>query len=226
MRIVRTQARLTSKYLKEAEKIVLEAIRTNNFKDLKYKLERVLHILPQNALKIVEEVARYEAEYSTKKLRKYSEADVVELDPDTAAENSGDVLISTTIGKPPLSIEETYQVYADTKVSQFMQIIDDGETQDLEDDEIASNVKDKTDGLFSYQLAALAGLAVIGTANMTRNEVAAQNDLQVDWVLDLELNNCPYCEDMADGGPYDPSEVDGLIPAHANCGCTLVPVLE
>ncbi len=45
----------------------------------------------------------------------------------------------------------------------------------------------------------------------------------VEWSLDLELNNCEFCESMSDSGPYLPEEVDGDIPAHINCGCTLVP---
>lgn len=45
----------------------------------------------------------------------------------------------------------------------------------------------------------------------------------VEWTTDLELNNCRYCEDMADSGPYLPEEIENEIPAHSNCGCTLVP---
>lgn len=37
---------------------------------------------------------------------------------------------------------------------------------------------------------------------------------------------CQECEDIADGGPYDIDEAEGLIPAHGSCRCSFVPVSD
>lgn len=226
MRLVRTQANTTKKYLQRGQDIVLEAIKTKNFKDLQYKLEKELSLIPAYAMQIVNELAIYENQFTTKKLEKYSTTPIKKLSVEQVKEATPDIKISTTIGKPAQTILNTYKSFADTKAKQYVQIVDDAQVEGLDDSELEDIVAERTDGLFTTQNMALAALAIVGTSNSIRNDLADENLLEVDWVLDLELNNCPYCQDMADGGPYNPLDVDGLIPAHANCGCTLIPILD
>lgn len=225
MRLVRSQAKVTKAYLKKANDILIKAIRTGNFVGLQTQLEKELRLLPQQAMQLVISVAEYEAQFTYKKLKKVKN-NAVELSTTRAVTIVEDVKIKASIDRTPLSIRQTYTTFVENKVQQYVQLARDIETQDLDEDEAEQLVNEKTNGLFTAQNLALAGLAILGTANMIRNEVADINYLNVDWSLDLELNNCPYCEEMADGGPYDPAEVDGLIPAHANCGCTLVPIFD
>lgn len=37
---------------------------------------------------------------------------------------------------------------------------------------------------------------------------------------------CEICEDLASRGPYSIDEARGMIPAHPNCRCTLLPIVE
>lgn len=37
---------------------------------------------------------------------------------------------------------------------------------------------------------------------------------------------CPECIEIADGGPYDVNEAQGMIPAHPNCRCAFVPAYD
>jgi len=213
MRLVRTQARLTINQLKDVEKIILEAVRTNDFRYLNFYVSSKLK-MSNESKELLRELSAYEAEFTTKRIKKYypyKDTGVVKIEGDAE-----DFLISTTLNKPSATIEDVYNAFALSATNVYTQV--------LEEDDVEEAVQQKTAGLLSVQAMALAGLAVLGTANMTRNEVASQLNMQVDWVLDLELNNCPDCEDYADNSPYDPDEVDGLIPLHANCGCTLVPI--
>lgn len=230
MRMIGTQAKATKRYLNKAKDIILEAIRTKNFNNLQEVLEVQLQLIPAQALVLVKELARYEAEYSYKKIKKNApkaiKSEIKKLDNSRINEVVQSTLINTSIEAPKRTIIGSYQNFAVSKARQYMQIVADARTQYWNDDEFEDEIEERTDGLFTTQNLALAGLAVVGIANSIRNETASDNGLQVEWSLDLELNNCPYCEDMAAGSPYDPEEVQDEIPAHANCGCTLIPIFN
>lgn len=226
MRLIRTQAKATRDSLIKAQNILLEAIKKNDYRELQNKLQQELNVLPVQAMQIVKDLAVYENKFTTKQLDKHSPVPVVRIPDELIAKSVDTIKISTTINKPSQTIPDTYRTFVATKSQQYVQIVQDAQLQDMDEDSLSASVREKTSGLFSTQNLALATLAIVGTANYVRNQVANENLLQVDWVLDLELNNCSYCEDMADNGPYNPTDVDGLIPAHANCGCTLIPILD
>ena len=223
--MVRTQARTTKAYLKKAEDIMLTAIKTNNFNNLQFKLEKELQLMPQQALVLVESLANYEAQFTANKIKKVK-PDVVKLSEQQITEAVKEIKIKTSTSSPPIQIKDTYKKFVDIKIKQYVRMAVDIDSQDMDEEDAIALVSDRTNGLFSTQNLVLAGLSILGTANSIRNDVVDANDMQVEWVLDLELNNCSYCQDMADDSPYDPSDVDGLIPAHSNCGCTLVPIFD
>lgn len=197
--------------------------------NLQARLEKELNLIPAQALVLVNELARYEAEYTYKKIVKNTpkalKENVKKLDESRIELIVNSTLINTSIQAPKRTIGTAYRQFAENKARQYMQIVNDSQVVGWDDKETERRIKDRTSGLFTTQNLALAGLAILASASSIRSEVAKENLMMVDWVLDLELNNCPYCEDMANGGPYEPDEVLDQIPLHANCGCALVPIL-
>lgn len=201
---------------------MIEALKSGDIEGVDTIVEGILTELTDQVAPILNDLAAYENEFSIKMLKRFTDKeDVVGTE---TGNRMDDVQLSTTLNTDPITINDAYNTYATMKAEQYQKMLDEFELDDEEDTITA--IKEKTDGQFSYQLAILAGLSITAMANTIRAEVADNNNMLVDWVLDLELNNCPDCEDYADGGPYTADQVDGLIPLHANCGCTLVPVNE
>lgn len=67
-------------------------------------------------------------------------------------------------------------------------------------------------GVLSNLLRGLGGIA--GGGGLV-NVLTAGDDLV-----------CQECEDIADEGPYELDEAQGLIPAHPHCRCAFVPALD
>lgn len=225
MRLIRTQASRTKSYLKKAESIMLTAVKTKNYNNLFIKLQQALQYMPQQAVQLINELAVYEAKFTASKIKKVK-PDVVKLTEqqvDTAVKN---IKIKTSTTSTPLLIPVVYTQFVKAKTQQYTQLAADIQTQDMDEEEAVQLIKERTNGLFSTQNLALAGLAIMSTSNNIRAQVAKENLMQVNWVLKLELNNCPDCEDMADGSPYNFEDVDGMIQMHVNCGCALVPVFD
>lgn len=223
--MVGTQAKATKKYLDKAKDTILKAIKRKDFLNLQFKLQRDLNLIPEAALKLVQELAQYEAEYTYKKIKKYDASNAEALSEQQVNQIARDVLINTSIDAPKRNIENAYRQFATSKARQYTQIVNDAQLEEWDDEELQDEIEDRTNGLFTTQNFALAGLALLSVASEVRSTVANESGMQVEWVLDLELNNCPYCEDMANGGPYDLEEVSDEVPAHSNCGCTLIPIL-
>lgn len=221
MRLVRTQAKDTKKIIKKAEAVILEAIRTGNFFNLQIKLEAVLNALPGTALELVRSLAIYESKFSYKTLKKHNKdtKPITESVAITAAET---VKVATTLHRPSQTIENTYTKFATSIVVRQIQLVRDAQVKELPKDEMVGLVTAQTAGLFSYQNLALAGLAVIGTANEVRAEVARANDYKIEWSAILDESTCGFCEDQ-DGQIFENSE-ENEIPAHANCRCTWIIV--
>lgn len=227
MRLVSTQAKVINPILDKAVQIIVNAIKTRNFAFLQMRLEKELGVIPYVAMRMVEELALYEAQFTTRQLVKHkvrNRNNIVKLSEAKVTEIVPQIKIKTSTQSTPKTITETYKSFAQTKATQYTRIVSDAQVLGWDDEETVQAVQEKTDGLFSAQNLVLAGLVMMGTANYIRNEVSSENELLVDWTLDLELNNCEYCMYMADNSPYNPSEVEGEIPVHGRCGCTLVPV--
>ena len=223
--MIKTQAKDTKALLTKASNLAIKAKKDGKIRGVESRIKDVLNGIPAIAAEGIQSLAKYENEYSSKKLTKYLPTAVDSINKLFLTDTENKVMVSTGLNTPPRTLNSLYKGFAAAKTKQYMQIIRDSEVQKLDNEEFESIIEERTDGMFSFQNLALAGLAIVGTANTIRNEISNSNDLQVDWVLDLELNNCSYCEDMANSGPYNPEDVDGEIPAHANCGCTLIPLL-
>jgi SPP1 gp7 family putative phage head morphogenesis protein len=53
--------------------------------------------------------------------------------------------------------------------------------------------------------------------------------VEAEWYADFDA--CPICQDLASGGRngdgvYPLSEIEGMLPAHPNCRCTILPVVR
>lgn len=220
MRLIKTHAKDSLIYIKRAEALVLEALRTGNKVGLSKKLADVFKDMPQMVQKSVDSLALYEALFTAKQIKKKP------LSKEVVLEKAANIKVSLTTGKPPVALESVYKLFAAKNAKQYMQTVRDARALN-EDPEVTSNkVKEQTKGLFTTQNLAIAGLAVLGTMAIARGLVAKKYDLQVNWVLDLNLHNCDYCIEMADNSPYDPADVEGEIPVHVRCGCALIPDLS
>lgn len=193
--------------VKQLEKAVIAAIEDK--KKAKAIINKGLKGVSDIATGLAKDVLDYEYEFLNKLAKKKKE---IETDVK-------DVLMKTTINKKALPISKTYDKFTAYTKKQYLQTINDADALELDDGEIIENIKETTKGRINYANLALAGLLIGATANHVRNQYFEK----VDWVLDLELNNCPDCEERAADSPYNRDDVEGDIPVHANCGCQLVP---
>jgi len=224
MRLIKTQANKTRHGLKEAERITKQAIDSGDYRGLRNKLTMVMGGIPVEALKLIEELALYEAGYSTKKLQQYSKGvkikkptnkEIVELITVTP--------VSVSLNRKPATILDTYQLFVDAKVKQLVQIAKDVEVEGTDADVAQKKVSDTVNGLFTVQNLALAGVAIIAGANLARQRVASKNNRHVEWSAILDEATCPFCDEM-DGQVFDENDITDEIPAHANCRCTWIIV--
>jgi len=225
-RLIKTQAKKTKAVIDKAHKIVIKAVRNRNPAFLQLRLQQELDKLPKTAMEMVSDLAHYESKYTADKLSQYSNNSVKYLTKDDINGIIPEIKVKATAQATPLTISNTYKKFAEIKAAQYAQLVSDLDIQDVDEEDALQQIQEKTDGLFSTQNLALASLVILGTANFMRNQVSDINNLQVDWVLDLELDNCADCQAMADDGPYDPEEVDSMIPMHYRCGCSLVPIID
>ena len=218
MRLINTQARATQKHLKQARDAVLKAIESGKIAGLKTELDSILGKLPNDAVKLIKEIAAYEKDFTQRKIKKYAKKEIKETSDRFIKEKAVKTKIAVTIKKPKQSIEDIYSAFAGTKVKQLMQTMSDARVLKEEPEVTTQKVNNLTNGLFSHQNKSLAALAVIGGASIARTYVAFKNRMRVQWTADFESSNvCPYCEEM-DGTIYHEETDD--IPAHANCACT------
>lgn len=222
MRLVRTQARKTRAALKKAESIVLEAIKNNDYGNLRIKLTQTLGAIPAQAMVLISDLAIYEAEFNQKILKKELGIDV-SVSPDAVINKLYTTPVATTVGGEKNTIRLTYQKFTDKKTLEILRTVSEARTLGKDSEFIQEKISSLTDGLFTAQNLALATIAISMTSNIIRSYVAGLAGLLVEWSVDLELNNCEYCLSK-DGEIFEASEVEGEIPVHARCGCTLIPV--
>ena len=221
MRLVRTQARETKKLLNKAYAFVVEAIRTGNYYNLQQKLEVVLGAMPGTAMKLVNELAWYEANFTKQRLSRWNKdlkiKGVRKAEVISTAET---VNVAVNIDRTTQNIPNTYNLYAAAVISRTLLTLSDKQITFATKEETTAAVKEKFQGMFAVQNLALAGVAVIGVANASRGLVAEENNMQLEWSAILDESTCDYCEDQ-DGQVFETIE-DSLIPAHANCRCTWI----
>lgn len=223
MRLINTQSNRTKKLLKEAEKRIIKAINDDSYASLRTDVKAILDGMSNESKPLLKELAKYEADYTTKKIKKYN-GKAKPLSSKAVNDVYSNTKISVSLNRAPKPVETTYQLFADAKLKQYIQTIRDSKVLKEDKDTLITKIQEQTRGLFFTQNQVLAASGVIGIANGVRLAVADKNSMLVEWVLDLELNNCEYCIEQADNSPYNPEDIDGLIPAHGRCGCTAVPI--
>ena len=68
--------------------------------------------------------------------------------------------------------------------------------------------------------------STIARAEQVQEELETALPEQVDVLTAGDNLVCPVCEEIAENGPYDLEEAEGLIPAHPWCRCAFVPAGE
>ena len=69
-RLVRTQAKTSQQYIKKAEKIIIKALENQEFTGLADKVMAALGPLPRESMRLAQELAQYEAEFTSKLIKK------------------------------------------------------------------------------------------------------------------------------------------------------------
>lgn len=218
MRLVKTQAKTTLKIIKQAEAIILKAIRNKKYFLLRERLNKIFEKLPKEALKLLLSLGIYERDFIVKKIRFYRNS-ARTVNNKEVKEKILQTPVSVALRRPPLTIEDTYKQFAEAKTKQYTQAIVDSVLLNEDQEVLETKIKDLTKGLFTVQNEALAGVAVIGVANMIRAIVADENDMLVVWTAILDDHVCEFCESM-DGSIFRESEIEQEIPAHSRCRCT------
>jgi hypothetical protein len=145
MRLVNTQAKNTKKYLKEAEKLILKAAHSGNFKSLSNDLKNTLDKMPKEALKIVKELAVYENTFTSKRIKKYKGRgkQLSKSRIDNTIEN---LKVSVSVPRPSQTIEDTYKSFTQAKTKQYVQAVRDWKVKEEPIDVLESRVSDLTRG--------------------------------------------------------------------------------
>jgi len=225
MRLVRTQAKETKKILNKAYAFIVEAIRTGNYLNLQAKLEAVMGAMPGTAMKLVNELAWYEANFTKQRLARWNkELKIKGVLKQEVLSTAETVNVAVNIDRTPQTIANTYKLYAAAVISRSLLTISDKQITLATKEETTAAIKEKFQGMFTVQNLALAGVAIIGVANAVRGLVTEANGMQLEWSAILDESTCNYCEEQ-DGEIFDTSE-ESLIPAHANCRCTWLIVNE
>lgn len=220
MKLIRSQAKIGTTFLKRAEKILLRATETGKYDRLRVDLIALVGELPRDALKALYELATYETRFTARVVKKYL-PQAIKVPTDVQVIRKVDTKkVSVSLRTMPQTIEQSYQLFAGAKVNQYLQAVRDSQTMGESPELQQARIKNLTSGLFSVQNLALAGVAVVATANMSRALVATENKLQLEWSAMLDEATCDYCDEM-DGSIHE-SDFDNEIPAHSNCRCTWI----
>lgn len=224
MRLVKTQAKVTKYQLKEAERIILLAIQRNKLGGLRANLQVVLGAIPTEAIKLLNELALYETAFTVRVLKRELKKEVIKPDDAAVIKKVDVTLVAVALNKVNQTIKETYNTFASNKLKQYAQVLKDAKVIKEESEVTATKIKSLTSGLFTVQNLALAGVAVIAVANMSRAEVVLENGMSLQWAAELDNATCPFCE-AQDGLIFTEEEsASAIIPAHSNCRCTWIPV--
>lgn len=205
---MKTQARKTKKLLNIAANYYI-----NGKRDLgKQALLSIIVV----GIELVNELARYEASFTYKKLKKYvKDRTIQELTENQVQAAIQAAKVKVNKDRDAETIINTYEQFIRNKIAQYEKISDETPEEDL-----PRVIKDKTNGLFTWQNLAIAGVIIIGIANFIRERTAQVNDLYVEWVAILDKSTCDFCR-RVDGSVHK-APTKYHIPAHSNCRCTWI----
>lgn len=92
--------------------------------------------------------------------------------------------------------------------------------------EIAREINNRVDKIGITRARALARTEVISAhaeASLNTYQEAGIEGVDVEAEVLTAAGACPICLALAENGPYTIQQARGLIPAHPNCRCALVP---
>lgn len=181
---------------------------------------------------VLAELAKDEADYINTHFKDVSpvQLDTVLPDPTQLA-----AIVSVNPVQGRLLSEWTSDM-EDADVQRIMDAVKIGMAQGDTSDDIVRRVLgttalDGADGIVNMSrtsLAAITQTAVSTIANEARAQYyAANSDIiqEVQWVATLDADTCPECGDL-DGQTWPVGEEEEQPPAHINCRCVMVPVLD
>jgi len=94
---------------------------------------------------------------------------------------------------------------------------------------LSKDVRNRVDKIGKVRARTIARTEVIRAHHVATiqeyKQAAADMDVNVKAeVSTAGFNVCPICVDLENGGPYSLRRVEGMIPAHPNCRCVIIPV--
>lgn len=182
------------------------------------------------------DIAEYESQFASKVYSKYLEETIAPIDRDilekvfltqnmainTVKKVDGEYVVNEEATKR--SISAAYEQFGRRKADELVQIIKDGEVNNLTASEIINNINERVAGLQSTQAGSLALTSVNYSTNVAKTETISQSDViqYVQWDADAELNHCDYCEEQ--NGQIWPIDEAPDTQVHYGCNCELIPI--
>lgn len=196
-----------------------------DIKALQASLVQIVNKAMQAALSDIKELAKYEADFNVKLLKK-------ELSEVSEAVEA--TLIAALLNKPmPVGladkgvnrkIDPAFKKFSEQTARQLIQPIKD--VQLLGGDTIIASetMAALAAGLLSAQARSLSRSSVVHAANTSKEEVYKVNPItQVEWISVLDSSTTPYCRGQ-DGKVYDIGK-GPRPPAHYNCRSITRPLI-
>ncbi len=211
--------------VKEAISLVSSEERVSNVSSV---LRDAISPLREEAKISLEEIAKYESEFTAKTLTRYVEGEVLPvseskliraLDTNNMEINNIDRKLGSN-----KSINNAYKQFGNRKADELAQIIKDGAYQNLDKAEIIANLQRHADITINRQIDSLAETSVNYASSIGRNETLTQAEQveYVEWVLDDSVQqHTDYCLEH-EGNIYVSGD-SPVPPAHWGCQSDLVP---
>lgn len=165
MRLTATQAKVTQRYINSTRDYILNSLKVGQF-DFGM-IQSKLSGLPNEALKLINELAQYEAEFSYSKMKKLPGVKALSsFEVTNIVEN---IKVKTSLNSLKNTLKNIYTHFADAKAKQFIQMVRDYQVDNTID--LKAKVIEASKGLFATQNMSLAKLSVVAIANAIRNRL-------------------------------------------------------
>ena len=118
----------------------------------------------------------------------------------------------------------------DVMDSQISRVLADGLARGLGAMDIARGMADRVEKIGMTRARMLARTEVIRShadASLNVYEQAEADGINIEAEVSTAQDGkvCEQCKALADNGPYTLEQARGMIPAHPNCRCAMIPVL-
>lgn len=227
-RFVGTARKTVESHLEELHKAAKLAIATGQTGvGLKQTLKESIRGLQPEAIKQLSDLAKYEAKFSAKLIAKKLKEKVANVEEEKLIRTLLNETIQLQNGSDATKkgLAFAYKQFANRKAAEIAQVIQDGQTNSLGMQEIASNVGARINGQHKAQAKVLSKTAVNYAAAVAREEaIAASTVEKVIWVLGDAGVHTDYCL-AQEGQVYDVNE-GPRPPAHWGCVSYMEPYVE